>query len=121
MMMRLPVEKIEAFKEAVANDLVIEMQRRVAVDTGFLQGNIIYQVLADKAVVSMPYYWRYVEFGTPPHIIEAVNKKSLHWKKDGQDFFAKKVNHPGCRPQPFVRPSLAGLGRIVKNNLDLLR
>jgi len=40
---------------------------------------------------------------TAPHIIEAKNAKALHWKSGGKDFFAKKVNHPGTAPNPFIR------------------
>ena len=40
--------------------------------------------------------------GTKPHIIVPRRKKALRWA-DGQKFiFAKKVHHPGTRPDPFL-------------------
>lgn len=51
-------------------------------------------------------YAEAVEFGTAPHIIRPVNGKALKFKADGKTIFAKKVNHPGTRAQPYFRPSL---------------
>ena len=40
--------------------------------------------------------------GTRPHIIVPRRKKALRWA-DGQKFiFAKKVHHPGTKPDPFL-------------------
>lgn len=50
-------------------------------------------------------YASFVEFGTAPHVIEAKNKKALHWGGDGGPF-AKRVNHPGTKPNDFI-------GRII--------
>jgi len=120
-MAKVSREKIKMFYEAIANDLVIEMQRRVAVDTGHLQGSIIYRIVGDGMEISMPFYGKYVEFGTPPHVIEAKNKQALHWKQGGKDMFARRVNHPGTRPQPFIRPTLRNMGSIIEKNLDVLQ
>jgi hypothetical protein len=46
-------------------------------------------------------YAPYVEFGTPPHIIKAVNARSLANKKTGQ-FFGPLVHHPGTKANPFL-------------------
>ena len=46
-----------------------------------------------------------VEFGTQPHKIVAKNGKALVFKKDGKTIFAKSVNHPGTRAQPFLFPA----------------
>lgn len=46
-----------------------------------------------------------VEFGTSPYVIEVKNKKVLANKKDGI-IFGKKVNHPGTKAQPFLRPAM---------------
>lgn len=40
--------------------------------------------------------------GTPPHIIEASAAGALHWTSGGQDFFAKRVEHPGTQPDDFL-------------------
>lgn len=58
---------------------------------------------------------------TPPHIIRPKNGKALHWKSGGKDVFAKVVNHPGTRPNPFIRTTFKQqLIRIVADNADLL-
>ena len=48
-------------------------------------------------------YAPHVEYGTRPHIIRAKNAKAL---SNGSIIFGKKVNHPGTKPQPFLRPAL---------------
>lgn len=54
--------------------------------------------------VSTVPYARYVLRGTPPHIIEARRAKALHWVNgNGHDVFAKRVRHPGTKPNPFPR------------------
>jgi len=50
-------------------------------------------------------YWRAVEYGTKPHIIQAKTKKVLANKKEGK-VFGKTVNHPGTKPKPMIRPAL---------------
>ncbi len=46
----------------------------------------------------------FVEFGTPPHVITPKTKKVLRWLDSaGVAIFAKKVNHPGTQPNPFMR------------------
>ena len=69
-------------------------------------------------------YGKYVEFGSPPHIIKPKNKKALKFKvgkatKKGKDIvFAKEVKHPGTRPNPFVRNTIQNkLTKIIKEEL----
>lgn len=51
-------------------------------------------------------YASYVEFGTAPHIIKAVNAKSLANKDTGQ-FFGPIVHHPGTKANPFLERIMA--------------
>ena len=51
-------------------------------------------------------YAPYVELGTRPHVITAVNAKVLANKKTGQ-IFGKIVHHPGTRANPFLERILA--------------
>ena len=53
-------------------------------------------------VFSISPYAGYVHEGTRPHTIEVINKKVLANKRTGQ-FFGKKVDHPGTRPNPFMQ------------------
>lgn len=45
-----------------------------------------------------------VELGTAPHVILPRNKKALSWP--GGAHPVARVNHPGTRPQPFLRTAL---------------
>lgn len=57
--------------------------------------------------------WLFVEFGTAPHLIESKGEYPLRNAK-GQ-VFGRRVNHPGTRAQPFIRPGLGMIrGRVFK-------
>lgn len=92
-----------------------EMAVRVPVDKGELKNGIQAEHPSDSEIkIVMPMQGLWCEYGTDPHIIRAKYKKSLHWKVNGKDFFAKEVHHPGTDPQPFVRPVFhAHLQRLV--------
>jgi hypothetical protein len=45
-----------------------------------------------------------VELGTAPHVITPSNKKALSWP--GAAHPVARVNHPGTRPYPYLRPAL---------------
>lgn len=45
-----------------------------------------------------------VELGTSPHVILPRNKKALYWPD--ADHPVARVNHPGTRAQPYLRPAL---------------
>lgn len=102
----------------IGNDFVNELVRTAPVDTGFLRNSVRYEVTGNKLNIHMPEYAFYIEFGTAPHIIRAVNAKALHWKMGGKDMFAKVVHHPGTEPFPFIRAAInTKLRDIVYNNL----
>jgi len=144
-MTKFPKEKIKQFYEAIANDIVIELQRVAPVLTSHLRENIIYRNKGKDIEIAMPYYGFYVEFGTAPHVIRPKNAKALMFPKSGGTLvrhkdntastkftfggktvmtdvvFAKVVHHQGTRPQPFIRPTLRHkLGSIIARNLDIL-
>jgi hypothetical protein len=52
-------------------------------------------------------YAKWVEGGTPAHLIQAVNKKCLANQKAGL-IFGRSVNHPGTQANPFME-------RIIKS------
>lgn len=61
----------------------------------------------------LAYYAHMVEFGTAGHLIKAKNRKTLaiqmvgpSLKGSNVNFIGPKVNHPGARPKPFMRPAL---------------
>jgi len=92
-------------KFLIANNLVTNMIKRVPVDKGLLRQSIRWVKEGDSIGIKILDYGKYVEWGTPPHVIYPKNAKALHWKSGGKDVFAKVVHHPGTRAQPFIRPS----------------
>ena len=66
-------------------------------------------------------YGSYVHDGTQPHKIRPRDRKALRWAT-GQDFvFAKDVNHPGTRPDPFLyqAASTVDADAIFARHVDL--
>jgi hypothetical protein len=81
--------------------------------------------------VAAAHYAAYVERGTRAHVIRPKSKKVLRWAADGSARlsgavrtggkvrFAKRVNHPGTRAQPFMLPGAkkavegAGLKTVI--------
>jgi hypothetical protein len=49
-------------------------------------------------------YAQAIEMGLPPYTIFPKHKQALFW--EGADHPVKKVNHPGIKAQPYLRPSL---------------
>lgn len=71
-------------------------------------------------------YWYFNQYGTSPHVITPRSSKGLLvWKgKDGEKHFAKKVNHPGNKANPFVTRTAKQIksGQLFQRNLyDVLK
>lgn len=49
-------------------------------------------------------HWSETEYGSPPHVIRAHGRYSLH--DDEGNYFGPVVHHPGTPAQPFLRPAL---------------
>lgn len=59
-------------------------------------------------------YGRFLEEGTPPHVIRPKNKKALFW--NGAAHPVKKVNHPGTKAYPIIEDTLRGnKSRLMKD------
>ena len=63
----------------------------------------------------------FVNFGTRPHQIRPKNKKALRWASGNGFIFAKLVNHPGYRGDPYMvqakDDALAQFSAIVDKTL----
>lgn len=84
--------------------------------TGNLRRNIWRRVeSAARGVIGVgEKYGAYVEFGTKPHIITPKKARVLKFKSGGKTIFARKINHPGSRPYPFMEPAFKdNLNRIT--------
>lgn len=101
-----------------ANYIKSDMESRVPVRTGRLKQSIAIKVETDRVIIgpNTDYAW-YVEHGTGPHVIEAKKGKALAWRGSNGMVYAKRVNHPGTKPNPFVRPAFEdwvdGLGEMA--------
>lgn len=66
------------------------------------------------------FYGRIVRRGSRPHVIRPRVKKALVFQIGGRTIFAKKVNHPGTRANPYHLRTLqradADINRIVRGN-----
>lgn len=60
----------------------------------------------------------WVEFGTAPHIITPKTKKVLRWFDGDTAIFAKKVRHPGTKPNPYFR---RGITRAIARVREAFR
>ncbi|OKJ06822.1 HK97 gp10 family phage protein [Kitasatospora sp. CB01950] len=104
--------------DRVANDMVNTAKSLVPVDTGRLRssiraipvggGRFTYTVTVGTNVE----YASDVEYGTAPHVILPKNKKALYWK--GAAHPVARVNHPGTRPYPFMRPAVLRAEELLR-------
>ncbi|ATQ74854.1 hypothetical protein CR152_10210 [Massilia violaceinigra] len=87
--------------EAKANVPVDQglLQKSVRISSGTKRGTVTGTV---KAGGRMAPHAHLVEYGTRPHKIEPKNAGAL--AINGTPF--RSVEHPGARPQPFMRPAL---------------
>jgi HK97 gp10 family phage protein len=109
---RIDTIKQNVFDEVVkaGNEIRNEAVMRTPVKTGNLRAS--WQTRNKKIgtggeviVYNNAKYWQAVEYGTKPHVITVKKKQVLANKKTGQ-VFGKRVNHPGTKPKPMVRPAL---------------
>ena len=67
-------------------------------------------------------YAKYVIEGTSPHIIRARAARALHWKDAGGARFARQVNHPGTKPNPFPNEAVEPLIPVIQKRFaEILR
>ncbi|AJE32517.1 hypothetical protein B842_03320 [Corynebacterium humireducens NBRC 106098 = DSM 45392] len=109
---------------AEATKLIRTAQRRTLnaaihrspLDTGQLEnshraGNIIVQgTRVSGEVIAEQDYALAVHEGTRPHVIRPRRVKALTWGKGAGRVFARSVNHPGSRPQPWLLNSARAEG-----------
>ena len=106
------LERLERVKMEIALRMEQKAVDRAPVNTGNLKasitsgvdGNFVWVGAGFKEEVN---YARFVEYGTPPHVIKpTTEKKALRFKKDQNTILTKKVDHPGTRPNPFLRTAM---------------
>lgn len=97
----------------IALELSNELKLATPVDTGRLRNSIKVFIEGQTLKIFMAEHGLFVEFGTLPHTITPKNKKALAFNGT----VVKKVNHPGTRPNNFIRRTLRRKlpGIITKN------
>ncbi len=73
-------------------------------------------------VTSEANYSSGIEEGNDPHVIVPKNAKVLAFTMGGEQIFARRVEHPGNKPYPFMKPAgeeirpklIADLEKIIK-------
>ena len=98
-------DRFEKAKQEIAFRMETKAIQKVPVRTGNLKASI-WVGAGFKEEVN---YAKHVEYGTNPHVILPKGKinggaDALYWK--GAKHPVKKVNHPGTRPKPFLRPAM---------------
>lgn len=119
---------IPSIMQDIARDLKNELILACPVDKSALIHSIKVTPMGLTLIISMIEYGKYVEYGTPPHIILPKEGKAIAWGKkvgtteEGKpmwEFVRKKVMHPGTRPQPFIRNTIhTKLPGIIKKRLE---
>jgi len=112
--------RLDKAKWAIAIRLQESMKSKLTPNwgwkTGDLKSSIRANVVGNTIEISMLERAKFIEFGTPPHIIKVKNKKVL---SDGKRIFGTKVNHPGTHPFPFIRNTFhKEFTKIVKEELS---
>jgi HK97 gp10 family phage protein len=90
-------------KELAPKGATSQLANSIAV--GDVSGSFVEGTLAGEVFAGAPHALP-VEEGARPHVIKARFRRALAWPIEGGFAFAKAVNHPGNRPQPFLRPAL---------------
>jgi len=94
----------QRFIEMLADITYNTMRELAPVRSGFMRESISKSVGEGEATVGPADPKAvFVEYGTMPHVIYPVNASCLAFFAGGRMVFAAYVNHPGTRPQPFVR------------------
>lgn len=124
---------LERALPSIARRLENELVMTAPVDGSGLKNSIKVKPTNEGLLIWMNETGKYVEFGTPPHVIKAKPGKMLHWHKTkgrtqhnhphskemAKDaVFAKEVKHPGSRPNPFIRNAIQNkLRQIIMEEL----
>lgn len=73
------------------------------------------EVFIDNGIAA---YAGFVHNGSAPHRIVPNGKKALRWVKNGAFQFARSVNHPGYKGDPFLYTAVDDKKREVLNTFD---
>lgn len=118
-------EELNKSLERIAVKVVSEAQKRAPVGKSYSHGGNLRQSIRYTKYGTSGFvvwvnatYGVYVDQGTKPHVILPRRKKMLAFQKDGRWVFAKRVNHPGTRAQPFFTDAVAEAQTFADSELS---
>lgn len=103
-----PGRMVDRYTKGKAGSVAVKARQIVPVKSGKLRGSIrVVQARDVKGRYTVGYnveadapYARYVHDGTRPHVI--VGNPLLVFQVGGATVFARRVNHPGTKANPFL-------------------
>jgi hypothetical protein len=107
---------------ALVGPVVEEALKReapIAPGGGRLRDSIRYERRAGEGSLQLVYtantpYAGFVLSGTRPHQIRPRRARALRFEQGGETRFARLVNHPGTRPNPFPERALRPLMPLIQ-------
>lgn len=106
------MERLQVFTRAFTHEVAREARRLAPKRTGALERGISADPVQrtgpwtlESGVTGRARHSAPVHEGARPHVIRARNAAALsfYWPKVGRRVFFARVNHPGNRPNPFLR------------------
>lgn len=108
---------MEQMRAEAARNIMTEMLRLVARDTGHLASRIVIKHSPSRTEIGPEdvEYAPYVEYGTASRsefggAAYEITPKDAHgvlaFQMNGKTIYAKSVIHPGIYPQPYARPAV---------------
>lgn len=116
-------EALTSSVKEITDRALASLQARTPIKTGRLRSAYHKIVLGLTGQILNPtsYFWM-VEKGTRPHSIVAKDARALHFSIDGQEVFAKSVQHPGTRGAFMIRDTVEEIRsvapEVVKKHLQ---
>jgi hypothetical protein len=117
MMLSLDVVAQEAAIRAplVTGELVLSIN--AAPVTGVFSEGTLVGIVSASAPQAL-----WVGEGTKAHLIQPKKKRALRWAAGGTGGdgwrFAKKVNHPGTKAKPFLKPALQSKREYIEGQFE---
>lgn len=116
--------KASAIIRKGGHDVERDMKILAPNDTGNLENSISTDIEGSGSHSAMSFevgptasYGDDVEYGTAPHVILPKHGEFLVFNIGGRRIYARKVNHPGTRAQPYAGPAF---DRNVPGIIDAL-
>ena len=110
-----PTKAREAVRRSIRESAVLVQDRaqkrhRFISRTGALEQSVVASIQPAQASIFLDKrrapYAAYVHEGTSPHDIFPTKRKCLRWAGPNGFIFAKRVHHPGTKPDQFLYEAL---------------